>query len=73
MALVQESFPQSRSLANGMYMALSFLIQSGAVLLLGALADRFGLRLAFAVSAAVPLLGLPFLRLLPQRRTDHTV
>jgi len=73
MALVQESFPQSRSLANGIYMALSFLIQSGAVLLLGALADRFGLRLAFTVSAAVPLLGLPFLRLLPQRRTDHTV
>jgi len=73
MALVQESFPQSRSLANGVYMALNFLIHSGAVLVLGALGDRFGLRLAFTVSAGIPLLGLPFLLLLPQRRTDHTV
>jgi FSR family fosmidomycin resistance protein-like MFS transporter len=73
MALVQESFPQSRSLANGIYMALNFLIQSGAVLVLGALGDRFGLRLAFTVSAAVPLLGLPFLLLFPQRHTSDGV
>ena len=65
MALVQETFPHSRSLANGVYMALNFLIQSGAVLILGALGDRFGLRLAFTVSAAIPLLGLPFLFLFP--------
>jgi FSR family fosmidomycin resistance protein-like MFS transporter len=73
MALVQESFPQSRSLANGVYMALNFLIQSGAVLVLGALGDRFGLRLAFTVSAAVPLLGLPFLLLFPRRRPNDGV
>jgi FSR family fosmidomycin resistance protein-like MFS transporter len=73
MALVQESFPQSRSLANGIYMALSFLINSGAVLVLGALGDRFGLRLAFTVSAAVPLLGLPFLLLFPRHRTNNGV
>jgi len=73
MALVQESFPQSRSLANGVYMALNFLIQSAAVLVLGALGDRFGLRTAFAVSAAIPLLGLPFLLLLPQRRISDSV
>ena len=73
MALVQESFPHSRSLANGIYMALNFLIQSGAVLVLGALGDRFGLRLAFTVSAAIPLLGLPFLLLLPKRHTADTI
>lgn len=71
MALVQESFPQSRSLANGIYMALNFLIQSGAVLALGALGDRFGLRMAFTVSAAIPLLGLPFLFLFPRRHLDN--
>ncbi|MBN1139212.1 MAG: MFS transporter [Anaerolineae bacterium] len=73
MALVQESFPHSRSLANGVYMALSFLIQSGAVLVLGAVGDQFGLRLAFTVSAAVPLLGLPFLFLFPKRRSNDGV
>jgi MFS transporter, FSR family, fosmidomycin resistance protein len=72
MALVQETFPHSRSLANGVYMALNFLIRSGAVLVLGALGDRFGLRLAFTVSAAVPLLGLPFLLLLPPHRTANS-
>jgi MFS family permease len=47
------------ALANGFYMALSFLIRSLTVLLLGWLGDLFGLRLAFMVSAVVPLLGLP--------------
>jgi FSR family fosmidomycin resistance protein-like MFS transporter len=71
MALVQESFPENRALANGVYMALSFLIRSGAVLVVGAIGDSWGMRAAFAVSAFAPLLGLPFLRLFPggkQRR-----
>ncbi len=68
MALVQESFPQNRALANGVYMALSFLIRSGVVVVVGGMGDLWGLRLAFGVSAVIPLLGLPFLRLLPARR-----
>jgi len=71
MALVQESFPENRALANGVYMALSFLIRSGAVLVLGLLGDHFGMRLAFVFSAAIPLLGLPFLLLLPKGRQRH--
>lgn len=67
MALVQESFPKNRALANGFYMALSFLIRSMVVILLGRLGDLFGLRLAFTVSAIVPLLGLPLLRWLPEK------
>jgi predicted MFS family arabinose efflux permease len=35
---------------------------------IGALGDLFGLRLAFTVSAVIPLLGLPMLLLLPRRR-----
>ena len=65
MALVQESFPQNRALANGVYMSLSFLIRSGVVVLLGVLGDRFGMRTAFTVSAVLPLLGLPLLFLFP--------
>jgi FSR family fosmidomycin resistance protein-like MFS transporter len=65
MALVQESFPENRALANGVYMGLAFVIRSGAVVMLGALADLFGLRLAFTISAVIALLGLPLLLILP--------
>jgi FSR family fosmidomycin resistance protein-like MFS transporter len=68
MALVQETSPQNRALANGTYMSLSFLIRSGVVVLVGAMGDLWGMRAAFIVSAIIPLLGLPFLRLLPARR-----
>lgn len=65
MALVQESCPENRALANGVYMALMFVTRSGAVLVLGAVGDAFGLRLAFTLSAIAPLLGLPFVLMLP--------
>ena len=65
MALVQENYPENRALANGVYMALSFVIRSGAVLVLGAVGDAYGLRLAFTLSAIAPLLGLPFVFMLP--------
>jgi FSR family fosmidomycin resistance protein-like MFS transporter len=49
-------------------MALSFAIRSGAVVVVGAMGDAWGMRFAFAASAIIPLLGLPFLLLLPGRR-----
>lgn len=67
-ALVLESFPNNRALANGTYMGLSFLIRTGAVVAFGALGDAFGLRPAYTASAIIPLLGLPLLLLLPERR-----
>jgi FSR family fosmidomycin resistance protein-like MFS transporter len=69
MALVQETSPQNRALANGTYMSLSFLIRSGVVVVVGAMGDLWGMRLAFIISAIMPLLGLPFLRLLPRKET----
>jgi FSR family fosmidomycin resistance protein-like MFS transporter len=69
MAVVQESFPDNRALANGVYMALSFLIRSGAVVIVGAVGDAWGMRVAFLVSAAVPLLGIPFLSRFTGRST----
>jgi FSR family fosmidomycin resistance protein-like MFS transporter len=66
MALVQESSPDNRAFANGLYMALSFVIQSLVVVALGVLGDLFSLRLAFAASAILALLGLPFVAVLPR-------
>ena len=65
MALVQENFPENRALANGVYMAMSFLIRAGAVLLMGSIGDLFSLRTAFYVSAALMVLGLPLILKLP--------
>lgn len=72
MALVQESFPQNRALANGTYMSLSFILRSGVVIAVGSLADFFGLRWAFAASAVISLLGLPLILLLPKSRPSTT-
>jgi FSR family fosmidomycin resistance protein-like MFS transporter len=66
MALVQESAPENRALANGIYMALSFVTRSVVVVVIGAMGDLFGLRLAFTASALIPLLGLLFIFLLPR-------
>jgi FSR family fosmidomycin resistance protein-like MFS transporter len=67
LALVQESFPENRALANGVYLSMAFVIRSGAVVALGVFSDLFGMRMAFAASAVVPLLGLPLVLLLPGR------
>jgi FSR family fosmidomycin resistance protein-like MFS transporter len=71
MALVQESSPENRALANGVYMALSFGLRSGVVVVMGALGDLFGLRLVFTASAVIPLLGLPLILLLPGKRNPE--
>ncbi len=67
MAVVQESVPENRALANGIYMALNFGVRSGVVVVVGAMGDLFGLRLAFIVSAIIPLLGVPFIFGLPEK------
>ena len=65
MASVQESFPENRALANGLYMALNLGVRSFIVVLVGILCDRFGMRQAFLACAAVGLLGTPLIFLLP--------
>jgi FSR family fosmidomycin resistance protein-like MFS transporter len=66
MALVQESCPNNRAMANGMLLAISFVLESGSSIVMGALGDLFGLRTAFTLSAAILLLGSPLVRLLPE-------
>ena len=65
MALVQESVPENRALVNGIYMALSFVLRSGVIVVIGVIGDWLSLRSAFAVSAIVALVGLPLILLLP--------
>ncbi|UCG51441.1 MAG: MFS transporter [Candidatus Latescibacterota bacterium] len=64
-ALVQESFPENRALANGIYMSLSFGLRSVAVVVVGACGDFFGLSIAFVTSAGLMLLGIPLVFRLP--------
>jgi FSR family fosmidomycin resistance protein-like MFS transporter len=68
MALVQEKCPENRALANGVFLSLSFLSEAGAAVVVGALGDLFGLRMAFATSAVIVLLGLPLVSRLPGKR-----
>ncbi len=68
MALLAERFPENRALVNGIYLGLSFLAAAAATLILGMIADAFSLRVAFMISAIVPLLGLPLVALLPGRK-----
>lgn len=60
MAAVLESCQGSRSLINGIFMALSFIIQSGTVIAIGLIGDNMGLRVAFYASAFLMLAGAPF-------------
>ncbi len=68
MAAVQESFPDSRALANGVFMAVNFLATSVAVILVGAAGDLFGLRTAYWICSGIALIGLPFVFLLPKKK-----
>lgn len=68
MAIVQESFPENRALANGIYMAISFVSSSFATLAVGAIGDLYSLRTAYLLSAVLVLVGLPFLFRLPGSR-----
>lgn len=68
LAIVLENFPDNRSLANGIYMAIHLLLNSLGVLLVGKLGDLLGLRPTFLVSLALIPLGLPFVFFLPKSK-----
>lgn len=66
MALVQDHFPQHRAVGNGLYMTISFLINSLVLVLLGVGGDAVGLRTTLAWSAWISLGAIPFIFLLPK-------
>ncbi len=67
LTMVQTQFKSNRSLANGVYMASSFILRSVVVVIVGALADRFGMRPVFVGSALGALLAVPLIFLLPKK------
>lgn len=66
LAIMQESFPENRAFAIGVFFALSFALRSMIVVALGALSDAYGMPAAFTLSGVVSLLGLPLILLLPR-------
>lgn len=70
MALVQEQFPQNKSLANGTYMALSFTIRSLAIFIIGMIGDLFSLHLSFLISAVLMLMGLPIVAKMASKKSS---
>ena len=65
MALVQETFPESRGLANALYLSTVFVVSSSAAVVVGILGDGIGLRPAFVVSALITLGSIPLILMLP--------
>lgn len=66
MALVQDYFPNHRSVANGFYLSTAFLFRSLAAILIGYLGDRFGLRSTFLWMALLSLFAIPILHHFPE-------
>jgi FSR family fosmidomycin resistance protein-like MFS transporter len=67
LAMIQTRFTKNRSLANGVYMSSSFILRSVVVVIVGMLADRFGMRPVFMGSALAALVSIPVIFLLPER------
>ena len=66
LALVQDYYPNQRSTANGIYMALSFIAFSTTSIAVGALGDWLGLRTAFFWIGVTSIFALPMLFLIPK-------
>ncbi len=71
MALVQESFPETRALANGVFLSMNFAIRSMAAIAYGAVGDALGLPTATVIAAVSMFAGLPLVLLLFRPRPDH--
>ncbi len=65
LATVQDQFPENRAAANGLYMAMAFLVRSLALVLLGMSGDAWGLRMTFYGSALISLIAIPAILTLP--------
>jgi FSR family fosmidomycin resistance protein-like MFS transporter len=68
LALVQDEFTEHRALANGIFLALSFLIRALGIWLVGLVADQFGLSNAYLFACILAFLSLPAVFSLPAQR-----
>ncbi|NOX62811.1 MAG: MFS transporter [Chloroflexi bacterium] len=65
LAFVQDHFPGNRALANGAYLAITFMMRALGIWVVGMLADMYGLNIAFAACALLALLSVPAVFFLP--------
>jgi FSR family fosmidomycin resistance protein-like MFS transporter len=66
LAMVQTRYATNRALANGVYMSGAFVLRSIVVVIVGLLADRFGMRPVFIGGAFAALLSIPLIFTLPK-------
>lgn len=67
LAMVQDQMPDHRAVGNGLLMVLSFLLRPIAMITIGMLGDRVGLRQVYFWSAWISLLAIPAILALPSR------
>ena len=67
LALIQENAGHSPAAANGLFMMISFIARSAVVVVVGFIADRIGLNATYLISAAMGLIGIPFVLMLPRK------
>jgi FSR family fosmidomycin resistance protein-like MFS transporter len=67
LAILQTRFASNRSLTNGIYMSSSFIARSIVVVIVGVLADNFGMRPVFIGGSLFGLLSIPFIFMLPKK------
>jgi FSR family fosmidomycin resistance protein-like MFS transporter len=67
LALVQENARHTPAAANGLFMMISFISRSAVVVVVGFIADRIGLNATYLISAAMGLIGIPFVLMLPKK------
>jgi FSR family fosmidomycin resistance protein-like MFS transporter len=65
LALVQEQGQDAPAAANGLFMMISFIARSAVVVVIGFIADHIGLQATYLISAAMGLIGIPFIFQLP--------
>ncbi|MDJ0925249.1 MAG: MFS transporter [Acidimicrobiia bacterium] len=72
MAMVQERHPETRALANGVFLSISFAIRSLAAVGFGAVGDAFGLTTAMTIAALATFCGLPLIWVLFRAESEPT-
>lgn len=66
LAIVQENAKSGPSAANGLFMMVSFISRSAIVVVVGMIADYIGLPATYCFSAALGLISIPFILMLPE-------
>ena len=68
LAIVQEMDTKHLAFVNGIFMTISFGLSSIMLLLVGIMADNFGLDITYTIAAVVALFAIPFAFLLPKKK-----